>query len=43
MKENIVYKRVLFNMRKQEANKTLDAFVAALYTLVKHYSYATMS
>ena len=36
VKKNIVYERARFNMRKQEENETVDAFVTALYALAEH-------
>jgi hypothetical protein len=33
VKKNIVYECARFNMRKQEENTTVDAFVTALYAL----------
>lgn len=42
VKKNIVYERARFNMRKQEAHKTVDAFVTALYALAEHCNYGTL-
>lgn len=42
VKKNIVYERARFNMRKQEANETVDAFVTALYALAEHCNYGTL-
>ena len=33
VKKNIVYEHARFNMRKQEENENVDAFVTALYAL----------
>lgn len=40
--KNIVYERAQFNMRKQEANETVDAFVTALFALAEHCNYGTL-
>lgn len=42
VKKNVVYERARYNMRKQEANETVDAFVTALYALAEHCSYGTL-
>lgn len=42
VKKNIVYERARFNMRKQDANETVDAFVTALCALAEHCNYGTL-
>ena len=42
VKKNIVYELARFNMRKQEENETVDAFVTALYALAEHCNYGTL-
>ncbi|KAK0156520.1 hypothetical protein N1851_000189 [Merluccius polli] len=42
VKRNIVYEHARFNMRKQEENETVDAFVTALYALAEHCNYGTL-
>lgn len=42
MKKNIVYECTRFNMCKQEANETVDAFVTALFALAEHCNYGTL-
>ncbi|KAK9543155.1 hypothetical protein VZT92_000952 [Zoarces viviparus] len=42
VKKNIVYERARFNMRKQEAHETVDAFVTALYALAEHCNYGML-
>ena len=42
VKKNIVYERARFNMRKQEANETVDAFITALFALAEHCNYGTL-
>ena len=36
VKKNIVFERACFNMRKQEPNETVEAFVTALHALAEH-------
>ena len=43
VKKNIVYERARFNVRKQETNETVDAFVTALYALVEHCNYGQLT
>lgn len=35
--KNVVYKHAQFNMHKQEANKTVDAFVTVFLSRALHY------
>lgn len=42
VKKNVVYERARFNMRKQEANETVDAFVTALHALAEHCNYGPL-
>ena len=42
VKKNIVYEHARFNMRKQEENENVDAFVTALYALAEHCNYGTL-
>lgn len=42
VKKNIVYERAHFNMRKQEVQETVDAFVTALYALTEHCNYGPL-
>ncbi|CAJ1061415.1 uncharacterized protein K02A2.6-like [Xyrichtys novacula] len=42
VKKNIVFERACFNMRKQEANETVDAFVTALHALAEHCKYGDL-
>jgi len=42
VKKNIVYERARFNMRKQEVNETVDAFITSLYGLAEHCNYGTL-
>ncbi|CAI5638740.1 unnamed protein product [Oreochromis niloticus] len=37
-----VYERARFNMRKQEPNETVDAFVTALHALAEHCNYGPL-
>lgn len=37
-----MYERARFNMRKQGANETVDAFVTALYALAEHCNYGAL-
>jgi len=42
VRKNIAYERARFNMRKQEANETVDVFVTALHALAEHCNYGTL-
>ena len=42
VRKNIVFERARFNMRKQEANETVDVFVTALHALAEHCNYGTL-
>lgn len=42
VKKNVVYERARFNMRKQEPNETVDAFVTALHALAEHCNYGNL-
>lgn len=42
VKKNVVYEHTRFNMRKQEPNETVDAFVTALHALAEHRTYGPL-
>lgn len=42
VKKNIVFERACFNMRKQEANESVDAFITALHALAEHCKYGDL-
>ncbi|XP_042072880.1 uncharacterized protein K02A2.6-like [Haplochromis burtoni] len=42
VRKNVVYERARFNMRKQEPNETVDAFVTALHALAEHCNYGPL-
>ena len=42
VRRNIVFERARFNMRKQEANETVDVFVTALHAFAEHCNYGTL-
>lgn len=42
VKKNVVYEHARFNMHKQKANETVNAFVTSLYALAEHCSYGTL-
>lgn len=41
-KRNVIYERAKFNMRKQEDNEPVDAFITDLYVLAEHCSYGAL-
>ena len=41
-KHNVIYKRVRFNMCKQEEGETVDSFITALYALAEHCAYGSL-
>lgn len=42
VRKNIVFERACFNMRKQEPNETVEAFVTALHVLAEHCKYGDL-
>ncbi|KAL4008446.1 hypothetical protein ACER0C_002298 [Sarotherodon galilaeus] len=42
VRKNVVYECARFNMRKQELNETVDAFVTALHALAEHCTYGPL-
>ena len=38
-KRNVIFKRAKFNMRKQEENELVDAFITDLYALAEYCEY----
>uniref|UniRef100_A0A3B3CEF0 Gypsy retrotransposon integrase-like protein 1 n=1 Tax=Oryzias melastigma TaxID=30732 RepID=A0A3B3CEF0_ORYME len=42
VKKIVIYERAKFNLRKQEENETVDAFVTALYALAEHCGYGAL-
>lgn len=42
VKKNVIYKRAKFNLRRQEENETVDAFITTLYALTEHCGYGVL-
>lgn len=42
VKKNIVFERARFNMRKQEPNESVDAFITAIHALAEHCKYGDL-
>ena len=41
-KQNVIYERAKFNLRKQEEGETVDLFITALYGLAEHSDYGNL-
>ena len=40
--QDVVYEQARFNMRKQEEEEPVDAFIASLYALAEHCSFGAL-
>ena len=41
-RKNLIYKRAVFNRRKQEESESVETFITALYSLVEHCEYGNL-
>ena len=41
-RRNVIFKRVKFNMRKQDENEPVDRFITDLYALAEHCTYVRL-